>query len=165
LLKLKQAKKGEIMRVIENRLKELGLELPKASTPIQNYVPFVRTGNLLFISGQVSYHADGEVFIGKLGDSATLEEATMACQRSALSVMAQIKEAIGNLDNVVRIVKLNGFIHATPESFNISVAMNGASDIFVNVFGEKGRHARTTLGTSPLPRSALCEIDAVVEVA
>jgi enamine deaminase RidA (YjgF/YER057c/UK114 family) len=145
------------MRLVENRLKELGIILPSAAAPLQNYVPFVRTGNLLA--------HDGTLLTGKLAETATLEAATLAAERAALGVIAQIKAAIGNLNHVERIVKLNGFVHAAPDAYNISVAMNGASDIFVNIFGERGRHARSTIGASPLPRNALCEIDAIIEVA
>jgi enamine deaminase RidA (YjgF/YER057c/UK114 family) len=153
------------MRLVENRLKELGIILPSAAAPLQNYVPFVRTGNLLFIAGQLSFAHDGTLLTGKLAETATLEAATLAAERAALGVIAQIKAAIGNLNHVERIVKLNGFVHAAPDAYNISVAMNGASDIFVNIFGERGRHARSTIGASPLPRNALCEIDAIIEVA
>jgi len=149
---------------IETRLAELGITLPEAPVPAANYVPTVRTGNLLYISGQVSKDADG-LIVGKLGDGFSIEDAQAAARVSGLNVIAQAKAACdGDLDRVTRIVKLLGFVNSTPDFEQHPQVVNGASDLMVEVFGEKGRHARSAVGTSSLPFGIAVEVEAVFEV-
>jgi enamine deaminase RidA (YjgF/YER057c/UK114 family) len=150
---------------VDQRLKDLGFSLPVAASPIANYVPAVRTGNLLFISGQLPLK-DGQVALeGKVGDTVSLEQAVEAARLCAFNVIAQAKSAIGDLDNVVRIVKLTGFVACVPGFAQHPQVINGASDVMVQVFGDIGRHARAAVGAPSLPRNAPVEVDAVFEVA
>jgi len=152
------------MSTVEDRLASLGVTLPVPNAPIANYVPFVRTGSLLHISGQVSLDASGGI-TGVVGEDVDLETAIKAARLCGLSLIAQIKAAIGDLDKVVRIVKLGGFVQAGPGFFDIPQVVNGCSDLMVEAFGDKGRHARSAVGVYRLPRNFAVEIDAVVEVA
>ncbi|MBN8944100.1 MAG: RidA family protein [Rhizobiales bacterium] len=152
------------MSIIAKRLAELGITLPAPVAPIANYVPFVRTGNTLVISGQISLGPDG-LMAGKLGGGVSIEDGQKAARQSAINVLAQIQAAVGNLDNVVRIVRLGGFINCTPDFVDGPKVMNGASDLMVEVFGDKGRHARSTVGVAALPVNAAVEVEALVEVA
>lgn len=139
--------------------------MPVAASSIANYVPAVRTGNLLFISGQLPLK-DGQVALeGKVGDTVSLEQAFEAARLCAFNVIAQAKSAIGDLDNVVRIVKLTGFVACVPGFAQHPQVINGASDVMVQVFGDIGRHARAAVGAPSLPRNAPVEVDAVFEVA
>ena len=150
---------------VDQRLKDLGFSLPVAASPIANYVPAVRTGNLLFISGQLPLK-DGQVALeGKVGDTVSLEQAVEAARLCAFNLIAQAKSAIGDLDNVVRIVKLTGFVACVPGFAQHPQVINGASDVMVQVFGDIGRHARAAVGAPSLPRNAPVEVDAVFEVA
>ncbi len=150
---------------IEARLKELGIDLPDAPVPAANYVPTVRTGNLLYISGQVSKNADG-LIIGKLGDGFSIEDAQAAARVCALNLIAQAKAACdGDLDRVIQVVKLVGFVNATPDFEQHPQVINGASDLMVEVFGDKGRHSRSAVGTSSLPFGIAVEVEAVFEIA
>jgi enamine deaminase RidA (YjgF/YER057c/UK114 family) len=150
---------------IEQRLKDLGIVLPTAATPIANYVPAVRTGSLLFVAGQLPL-VDGKVAMeGKLGESVSLEQGAESARLCALNIMAQTKAAIGDLDNVVRIVKLTGFVACTPGFAQHPQVVNGASDVMVQVFGDIGRHARAAVGAPSLPRNAPVEVEAVIEIA
>lgn len=149
---------------IETRLTELGITLPDAPVPAANYVPTVRTGNLLFISGQVSKGADG-LITGKLGDGFSVEDAQAAARVCALNLIAQAKAACdGDLDRITRIVKLVGFVNATPDFEQHPMVINGASDLMVEVFGDKGRHSRSAVGTSSLPFGIAVEVEAVFEI-
>lgn len=152
------------MSAIARRLAERGITLPAPATPMANYVPFVRTGSLLFVSGQISIGPAG-VIAGKLGTGIALEDAQKAARMAGLHVIAQIQAAVGNLDDVIRIVRLGGFINCTPDYLDAPKVMNGASDLMVEVFGEKGKHARTTVGVAALPADAQVEVEALVEVA
>ncbi|QCI68193.1 RidA family protein [Phreatobacter stygius] len=152
------------MSIIGNRLAELGITLPTPVAPIANYVPFVRTGNTLVVSGQISLGPNG-LMAGKLGGDVSIEDGQKAARQAAINVLAQIQAAVGNLDNVVRIVRLGGFINCTPDFFDAPKVMNGASDLMVEVFGDKGRHARSTVGVAALPVNAAVEVEALVEVA
>jgi len=152
------------MSTVEDRLASLGVTLPVPNAPIANYVPFVRTGSLLHISGQVSLDASGGI-TGVVGEDVDLETAIKAARLCGLSLIAQIKAAVGDLDKVVRIVKLGGFVQAGPGFFDIPQVVNGCSDLMVEAFGDKGRHARSAVGVYRLPRNFAVEIDAVVEVA
>ncbi|MGC1303435.1 MAG: RidA family protein [Caulobacteraceae bacterium] len=152
------------MSKVEARLAELGITLPEPVAPIANYVPFVQTGNLLHISGQVSLGPDGGV-VGVVGAEIDLEAAQRAARQCGINLVAQIKAATGDLDRVKRIVKLGGFVQAGPDFFDIPAVVNGASDLMVEVFGDAGRHARSAVGVYRLPRNFAVEVDAVVELA
>ena len=152
-------------RTIDERLRELGLELPAAVAPIANYVPFVRTGSLLIISGQLPLDNGklSEAFRGKLGKDVFNEAGQQAARLAAINVLAQAQVALGNLDRVRRVVRLGGFINATPGFTALAAVMNGASDLMVQVFGDHGRHARTTVGVAELPMDASVEVEAMFE--
>lgn len=151
---------------IENRLSELGITLPEPSTPAANYVPFVVTGNLVFISGQVPVNADGLPYKGKLGDGVSLEDGQAAAKLCCLNILAQLKAACGgDLSRVVRCVKLGGFVNSTPDFDQQPAIINGASDLMVDVLGDKGRHARFAVGAPALPFDVSVEIDAVFEIS
>jgi enamine deaminase RidA (YjgF/YER057c/UK114 family) len=151
------------MSKVEQRLSELGIELPTPPVAVANYVPAVRTGNLLHISGQISNDASGGVR-GTVGVDVDLDTAVKAARLCGLNLLAQIKAACGDLDNVVRIVKLGGFVQAGPDFVDIPKVINGCSDLMVEVFGDAGRHARSAVGVYRLPLGVAVEIDAVVEV-
>jgi enamine deaminase RidA (YjgF/YER057c/UK114 family) len=148
---------------IDARLKELGITLPDAPKPVANYVPAVRSGNLVFVSGQVSA-AGGVAVKGKLGEGLSLEEGQKAARLCALAILAQVNAAVGSLDKVTRIVKLGGFVACAPEFDQHPAVINGASDLMVEVFGDKGKHARFAVGVPSLPLGFAVEVDAVVEV-
>jgi len=147
---------------IETRLVELGLALPRPSAPVANYVPFALAGSLLVVSGQLPMR-DGTVAVrGKIGAAVTIEQAREACRIAFLNVLAQAKLACGgDLDRIARVVRLGGFLACTPEFTEHAQAMNGASDLCVAVFGEAGRHARTTVGVASLPADAAAEVEAM----
>ena len=152
-------------RTIEERLRDLGIELPAAVAPIANYVPFVRTGSLLIISGQLPLDNGKlpEVFKGKLGKDVFNEAGQQAARLAAINVLAQAQVALGDLDRVRRVVRLGGFINATPGFIALAAVMNGASDLMVQVFGDHGRHTRTTVGVTELPMDAAVEVEAMLE--
>jgi len=153
------------MLKVEERLAELGIELPKPNPPVANYVPFVRVGDLIHISGQVSVDASGGVK-GVVGESVTLDSARAAARLCGIHLISQMKAACeGDLSRVRRVVKLNGFVQAGPEFFEIPQVVNGASDLMVEVFGEAGRHARSAVGVYRLPLNFAVEVDAVVAVS
>jgi enamine deaminase RidA (YjgF/YER057c/UK114 family) len=145
----------------EARLKALGIVLPEPVAPIANYVPFVIEGKLLSVSGQVSLGANG-LMAGKLGGGVSIEEGQKAARQCAINVLAQVKAALGSLDRVRQIVRLGGFINTTPDFFDAPAVMNGASDLMVEVFGDKGRHSRSTIGVAALPRNAMTEVEALI---
>jgi len=149
---------------IDARLRELGITLPDAPAPVANYVPAVRTGNLLFISGQVAM-VIGKPEAGRLGENMEVEAGAVAARASGLSIIAQLAKALdGVLDRVVRIVKLVGFVNCTPECVDQPRVINGASDLMVEVFGDKGRHARSAVASPSLPLGVPVEVEAIVEV-
>lgn len=151
---------------VEKKLAELDIALPTPAAPVANYVGFVRTGPLLFVSGQLCLTADGKLAAkGKLGGEVGIEDGQKAARICAVNVIAQIKAALGDLDKVRRVVRLGGFINAVPTFLDGPKVMNGASDLFVAVFGDHGRHARTTVGVSVLPLDAAVEVEGVFEVA
>jgi enamine deaminase RidA (YjgF/YER057c/UK114 family) len=155
------------MGQVETKLAELGITLPTPAAPVANYVPFVRTGNLVVISGQICLGLDGrlsDAHKGKLGAEISAEAGQEAARLCALNVLAQLKKAVGDLDKVVRCVRLGGFINATPTFAAVPSIMNGASDLMVAVLGEKGRHARSTIGVAELPSDAAVEVEAMFEV-
>ena len=150
---------------IDARLAELGLELPEPSAPGANYVPFVRTGNLVFVTGQLSQWNGERRFIGKLGREFDVEEGRQAARLCALNVIAQLRAALdGDLDRVARCVRIAGFVNSMPEFHGQSQVMNGASDVFVEVFGDAGRHARMAIGVSALPYDVAVEVEGTFEV-
>ncbi|OOY30335.1 RidA family protein [Thioclava sp. F36-6] len=151
------------MAKIEARLEELGIHLPDAPAPAANYVPFVRTGNQLFVSGQISNGPEG-LIRGKLGDGMDVEEGAMAARFCGLALIAQAKAAIGDLDKL-RVVKLVGFVNSTPDFTDQPKVVNGCSDLMVEVFGDAGRHARSAVSAASLPMGVAVEIEAIFEVA
>jgi enamine deaminase RidA (YjgF/YER057c/UK114 family) len=151
---------------IEAKLAQLGVSLPVIPAPIANYVGNVRTGNLLIVSGQLCLGSDGKlVATGKLGGAVSVESGQAAARACAINLIAQIKAATGDLDRVSRVVRLGGFISSTADFIDGPKVMNGASDLFVEVFGDKGRHARTTVGVSVLPLDAAVEVEGMFEIA
>jgi enamine deaminase RidA (YjgF/YER057c/UK114 family) len=151
---------------VEKKLAELGVVLPQARTPIANYVPFVRTGNFMVLSGQLCFDSQGKlVATGKLGAEVSLEDGQRAARACAINLLAQIKAGLGDLDKVLRVVRLGGFINSTPSFLDCPKVMNGASDLIVSAFGDRGRHARTTVGVAVLPMDAAVEIEGAFEVA
>ena len=150
---------------IEERLVELGLELPEPSAPGANYLPFVQTGSLLFVTGQLSQWNGERRFIGKLGSDFSVEEGQLAARLCALNVIAQLRAALdGNLDRVVKCVRIAGFVNSVPGFHGQSQVMNGASDTFVEVFGDSGRHARMAVGVTALPYDVAVEVEGIFEV-
>lgn len=151
---------------VEKKLLELGIALPAPSAPVANYVPFVRTGNLIFVSGQICIGSDGQLAAkGKLGIDVNFDQGVAAARVCAVNVLAQLKSGLGDLDKVVRVVRLGGFINAGPDFTDGPKVMNGASDLMVAVFGDKGRHARTTVGVAALPANAVIEVEGIFEVS
>jgi enamine deaminase RidA (YjgF/YER057c/UK114 family) len=154
------------MAQIEKKLADLGIVLPTPAAPIANYVGFVRTGSLLVVSGQICIGGDGALVArGKLGENVPVEDGQKAARACAVNLLAQVKVALGDLDKVVRVVRLGGFINCEPTFLDGPKVMNGASDLMVEVFGDKGRHARTTVGVASLPLDAAIEVDGMFEVA
>jgi len=150
------------MSRIEDRLAQLGIAVPAPNAPVANYVPFVRQGDLLHISGQVSNDAGGGIK-GIVGEEVDAEMAKQAARLCAINLIAQMKAACdGDLDRVARVVKLNGFVQAGPTFFGIPAVLNGASDLMVEAFGDAGRHARSAVGVYRLPMNFAVEVDAVV---
>ncbi len=153
------------MSRIDKHLAELGIALPQPSKPVANYVPWVRTGNLVFVSGQGAVEAGKVMHPGQLGTDVTLENGIKAARMCALSVIAQLKDACGgDLDKVRRIVKLVGFVNAAPGFTDHPKVVNGASDLMVEVFGDKGRHARSAVGSPSLPLNLSVEVEAIAEI-
>lgn len=148
----------------EDRLRTLGLTLPDAPSPLANYVPAILSGDLLFISGQISRQANGAVIAGTLGEGLTVSEGQSAAKACALAILAQAKTALGSLEKIEQVVKLTGFVASTPEFREQPQVINGASDLFVAVLGERGRHTRAAVGAASLPAGAAVEIEAIVKV-
>ncbi len=150
---------------IETKLKEMGVELPQAATPAANYVPAVRTGNLVFLSGHGPIREDSSLITGKVGADLTTEQGYAAARRIAILLLGSLKAEIGDLDKVKRVVKLLGLVNCTPGFAEQPKVINGASDFFVEVFGDKGKHARSAVGSNALPFNIAVEIEMIVEVA
>lgn len=156
------------MANIDQKLKDLGISLPTPSAPVANYVPFVISGHHLIISGQVAFGLDGKIadwHKGKLGGTVSNEAGIEAARLCAINVLAQAKAAVGNLDRILRCVRLGGFINAQPDFFTVPAIMNGASDLMVAVLGDRGRHARSTIGVAVLPFDCAVEVEALFEIA
>ena len=143
---------------IESKLTELGITLPEAPAPAANYVPWVISGNLLFVSGQIS------ALKGRLGDDLAVEQGAEAARGCGLSLLAQARAALGSLDRVARVVKLGGFVHSTATFTDQPEVINGCSDLMVEVFGDKGRHARAAVSAAALPRGVAVEIEAIFQI-
>src|ERR1700733_4713141 len=151
---------------IEARLTELGIELPQASAPVANYVPYTVSGNLVVVSGQVSVRGGKAEFVGKLGADISVADGQQAARLCALNILAHAKVACGgDLDRVKRVLRLGGFVNCTPEFTEMPQVINGASDLMVAVFGDAGKHARAAVGVSSLPLGVAVEVEATVELA
>src|SRR5690349_13981017 len=151
---------------IEKKLAGLGVTLPTPASPIANYVPFVRSGNMLVVSGQICFGADGKLVAkGQLGRSVSLEDGQQAARACGINVVAQLKAALGDLDKDTRVVRLGGFINSVPGFTDGPKVMNGASDLMVDIFGDKGRHARSTVGVAALPADAAVEVEGLFETS
>lgn len=149
----------------ESRLAELGLSLPAAPAPAANYVPWVRSGNLVHVSGQISQNADG-LICGRLGEDMDIAAGAEAARACALSLLAQVRAACdGDLERLVRVIKLTGFVNSTPGFTDQPKVINGASDLLVDVLGDAGRHARSAVSAASLPLGVAVEIEGIFEVA
>lgn len=152
------------MSKIETKLQELGLELPAAPKPVAAYIPAIQSGNMVFTSGQIPF-LNGELkFKGKLGRDVTVEEGYEAAKLCALNCLSVIKAVIGDLDRIEQVVKVNGFVNSVPEFADQPKVINGASELFANLFGEAGKHARAAVGSINLPMNAACEVEVIVRV-
>lgn len=148
----------------EEKLKQLGIALPAVRPPLANYVPAVRTGNLLFVSGHGPAALPGVKTAGRVGAELTQEEGYQAARAVCLQLLATVRNTLGSLNKVRRVVKVLGLVNSDPNFFNQPAVMNGCSDLLVEIFGERGRHARSALGTSVLPNNIPVEIELVLEV-
>ncbi len=148
----------------EARLAEMGLTLPTPPTPVANYVNGVRTGNLIFLAGKGPLYPDGRELRGKLGKDVTIEEGYDGARMTALNQLAVLKQMLGNLNKVVRVVKVLGMVNSDPDFVQQPAVLNGFSDTIVGVFGERGRHARAAVGMATLPRGQSVEVEMIVEV-
>ena len=149
---------------IDQRLAELGITLPEAAAPVASYVPAVEVGGLLHISGQISFAEDGSLIKGRLGESLDLEAGQAAARRCGIMLLAQMKNALGSLDRVERIVKLGVFINSHGDFTDQPKVANGASELMQDVFGDAGRHARSAVGVAALPLGVAVEVDAIIAV-
>jgi enamine deaminase RidA (YjgF/YER057c/UK114 family) len=147
----------------EARLDALGIALPAPMKPVATYVPYVITGNLLYVSGQVSATADGRI-LGRLGDDMELSAGQHAARICGINLIAQCKAAVGDLSRIKRVVKLGGFVNCAPSFVDIPQVVNGCSDLMVEVFGEAGKHARSAVACPTLPLGVAVEVDGVFEI-
>lgn len=157
-----------MLRSAEHRLGDLGLVLPPAAAPVANYIAVAKMGGLLVVSGQLPFGRDGKIdprHIGKLGAGVSPEDGRAAARACALNVLAQIRAHLGSLDPVGCCLRLGGFINCTSDFKELAQVMNGASDLIVEVFGDRGRHARSTIGVAQLPLDAAVEVEAMFEAA
>ena len=149
---------------VYDRLKTLGVSLPELARPAAVYVPFVRTGNLVFVSGHIA-RRDGEAWVGQLGAGLTTAEGQAAARAIAIELLGTLHAAVGNLDQIVRIVKLMALVNSTPTFTEQHLVANGASELLVQVFGDRGAHARSAFGVAQIPRGACVEIELIAVVA
>jgi enamine deaminase RidA (YjgF/YER057c/UK114 family) len=150
---------------IDARLNELGLELPQATAPIANYVPYTISGNLVIVSGQVSVRNGKPEYVGKLGAGVSIADGQQAAKLCALNVLAHLRNACGgDLDRVKRVLRLGGFVNCTPDFTDMPQVVNGASDLMVQVFGDAGKHARAAVGVASLPLGVAVEVEAMFEI-
>ncbi|MEP1207937.1 MAG: RidA family protein [Rhizobiaceae bacterium] len=150
---------------VEQRLAELGVELPDAPAPAANYVPYTIAGNILTISGQVTMGPDGLEYVAKLGANADVATGQAAARLCAINILAQARAALGDLDRIKQVMKIQGFVNSTPDFTDHPAVINGASDFLVEVLGDAGKHARAAVGMSSLPLGVAVEVDAVIEIA
>jgi enamine deaminase RidA (YjgF/YER057c/UK114 family) len=148
--------------LIEEKLKTLEITLPTPPTPAGSYVPAIKTGNLLFISGQIPMENGKLIFTGKVTDD-NMETAKKSAKMCAINLLAQMKRELGSLDKVTKIVRISGFVNSDPEFYQHPKIINAASDLFFEIFGDKGKHSRIAVGVSCLPLNSMTEIDAIVE--
>jgi enamine deaminase RidA (YjgF/YER057c/UK114 family) len=149
---------------IDTRLQKMGIDLPEPAAPVANYVPYVMTGNLIFVSGQVPIEGGEFKYVGKVGGDVSVEDGQAAARLCGINILAQLKAALGgDLDRVTRVVKLGGFVNSTPEFAQQPQVINGVSDLMVEVFADKGKHARAAVSAGSLPAGVAVEVDAVVE--
>ena len=150
---------------IDAKLKDLGIDLPTPPAPVASYVPYVRSGNLVFVSGQVTMGPKGLEYVGKVGAEISPADGKLAARLCAINLIAQVKGAVGgDLDKVTRVVKVTGFVNAVPDFKDHPEVINGASDLFQEVFGDAGTHARAAVGAGSLPRNVAVEVEAIFEV-
>ena len=147
----------------EQRLAELGITLPEPLKPVANFVPYVQSGNLLFISGQVAAGPDGRIN-GRLGENMDLDGGYAAARYCGVNLIAQCRAAVGDLSKIKRVVKLGGFVNSTPDFTDIPKVINGCSDLMVELFADAGRHARFAVGSSSLPGGVAVEVDGIFEI-
>ena len=150
------------MILIEEKLKTLEITLPIPPTPAGSYVPAIKTGNLLFISGQIPMEDGKVIFTGKVTDD-NMETAKKSAKMCAINLLAQMKRELGSLDKVTKIVRISGFVNSDPEFYQHPKIINAASDLFFEIFGDKGKHSRIAVGVACLPLNSMTEIDAVIE--
>jgi enamine deaminase RidA (YjgF/YER057c/UK114 family) len=150
--------------VIEEKLKSLNITLPVPPKPAGSYIPVVITGNLVFVSGQIPMQDGKVVFTGKVPSEKSIEDAQKAAKICAINILAQLKANLGSLDRIAKIVRVSGFVNSTPDFAEQPKVINAASDLFFDIFGEKGKHSRIAVGVSSLPLNSTVEIDAVVEI-
>lgn len=149
---------------IEQRLEELGVELPEPAVPVANYVTTVQTGNIIFTSGHGPGSGEGAIYKSQLGADATIEEGYASARQVAIGLLSTLKHALGDLDRIKRVIKLVGFVNSAPDFTDQPAVVNGASDFFVEVFGDKGKHARSAVGMVQLPGGIPVEIEMIVEI-
>ena len=152
-------------KVVEARLRELGIELPNAPAPAASYVPTIRSGSLLYVSGQVPVVNGSVKYVGKAGADVSLDDAVAAARLCAINIIAQVRQALVDLDRVIRVVKLTGFVNSAPDFIDQPKVINGASDLMVDVFEDKAPHARSAVGVASLPLGVTVEVEAILEVA
>ena len=150
------------MILIEEKLKTLEITLPTPPTPAGSYVPAIKTGNLLFISGQIPMEEGKVIFTGKVTDD-NIETAKKSAKMCAINLLAQMKRELGSLDKVTKIVRISGFVNSDPEFYQHPKIINAASDLFFEIFGDKGKHSRIAVGVACLPLNSMTEIDAIIE--
>ena len=149
---------------IEKRLEELGISLPSAATPVANYVTTVQTGNLVFTSGHGPGNGEGKIYKSQLGTDAEIEDGYQSARQVAINLIGTLKQALGDLDRIQRIVKVVGFVNSSSTFTDQPAVVNGASDLFVEVFGDKGKHTRSAVGMAQLPGGIPVEVEMVVEI-
>ena len=150
--------------MIEEKIEKLGIKLPQPPTPAGSYIPAVRTGNLLFISGQIPMIDGKVVYTGKVSEE-NMETAQKSARICAINILAQIKRELGDLEKVSKIVRISGFVNSVPEFTQQPKIINSVSDLFFDIFGEKGKHSRIAVGVASLPLGAMTEVDAIIEVS
>lgn len=148
---------------VEKKLEEMKIKLPKPPAPAANYVPFTKIGNMLVVSGQITMGENGPEYIGKIGETLNTQDGVEAAKLCAINILAQAKQALGELDRIKQVIKIQGFVNATAEFTEHPQVINGASDFLVEVLGENGKHARAAVGMSSLPLGVAVEIDAIIE--